>query len=42
VTPTAVTLALGVLDASNTASIALHERLGFRHVGTLPLIGFKF
>ena len=33
---------LGVIDASNTASIALHERLGFRHVGTLPQIGFKF
>ena len=41
-TPTPVTLALGVIDASNTGSIVLHERLGFRHVGTLPQIGFKF
>jgi phosphinothricin acetyltransferase len=42
VTPTPVTLELGVIDASNTGSIVLHERLGFRHVGTLPQIGFKF
>lgn len=33
---------IGGIDASNTASIALHERLGFRHVGTLPQVGFKF
>lgn len=30
------------IDASNLASIALHERLGFRHVGTLPQVGYKF
>jgi len=22
--------------------ITLHERLGFKHVGTLPQVGFKF
>jgi phosphinothricin acetyltransferase len=33
---------LGGIDASNVGSIALHERLGFRHVGTLPQVGFKF
>lgn len=29
-------------DSGNTASIALHERLGFRPVGTLRAVGFKF
>jgi phosphinothricin acetyltransferase len=29
-------------DSGNTASIALHERHGFRHVGNLPSTGFKF
>ena len=33
--------ALGVMTAGNPASTALHERLGFRHVGTQPGIGFK-
>ncbi|MEY4752081.1 MAG: hypothetical protein RIQ60_4295 [Pseudomonadota bacterium] len=33
---------LGGIDAANAGSIALHERLGFRHVGTLPQVGFKF
>ena len=33
---------IGGIDATNASSIALHERLGFRHVGTLPQIGFKF
>jgi phosphinothricin acetyltransferase len=33
---------IGGIDASNTASIALHEQLGFRHVGTLAQVGFKF
>jgi phosphinothricin acetyltransferase len=28
-------------DSGNTASIALHSALGFRHVGTLRAIGFK-
>jgi len=32
---------VGGIDATNTASIALHQRLGFRHVGTLPQVGFK-
>jgi L-amino acid N-acyltransferase YncA len=29
-------------DSENMASIALHERLGFIHVGTLRAVGFKF
>ncbi|MFT3956738.1 MAG: GNAT family N-acetyltransferase [Piscinibacter sp.] len=33
---------VGGIDAGNAGSIALHERLGFRHVGTLPQVGFKF
>ncbi len=28
-------------DSENTASIALHEKLGFRRVGTLQSVGFK-
>lgn len=33
---------IGAIDASNAGSIALHARLGFKHVGTLPEVGFKF
>jgi len=33
---------MGGIDAANAGSIALHERLGFKHVGTLPQVGFKF
>jgi phosphinothricin acetyltransferase len=33
---------MGAIDATNAGSIALHERLGFKHVGTLPEVGFKF
>lgn len=33
---------VGGIDATNVASIALHEQLGFSHVGTLPQVGFKF
>ena len=33
---------IGGIDAANTSSISLHERLGFKHVGTLPQVGFKF
>ena len=29
-------------DSGNAASIALHARLGFAHVGTLRAVGFKF
>jgi phosphinothricin acetyltransferase len=28
-------------DSANDASIALHDRLGFRRVGLLPAVGFK-
>ena len=33
---------IGAIDATNAGSIALHKRLGFTHVGTLPQVGFKF
>jgi L-amino acid N-acyltransferase len=33
---------VGVIDATNAASIALHRRLGFTHGGTLREVGFKF
>ncbi len=29
-------------DSDNQASISLHERLGFRHVGVLTSVGWKF
>ena len=29
-------------DSEHTASIALHAALGFRYVGTLANVGFKF
>ena len=29
-------------DSGNAGSIAVHERLGFRHAGTLRAVGFKF
>jgi L-amino acid N-acyltransferase YncA len=32
----------GEIDRTNQASLRLHERLGFKHVGTLPQVGFKF
>ena len=33
---------IGGIDASNAASIALHEALGFAHAGTIRQVGFKF
>jgi phosphinothricin acetyltransferase len=33
---------IGGIDATNAASISLHERLGFKHAGTLSQVGFKF
>lgn len=33
---------VGGIDTSNHGSIALHERLGFRHAGTVREAGFKF
>ena len=35
-------LLVGGIDATNRASIALHERLGFTHAGTIRQAGFKF
>ncbi len=33
---------IGYIDAANQASLRLHESLGFREVGRLPSIGYKF
>jgi L-amino acid N-acyltransferase len=33
---------VGGIDATNTVSIALHEKLGFVHAGTIREVGFKF
>jgi phosphinothricin acetyltransferase len=35
-------LMIAGIDVTNTASIALHEKLGFVHAGTLREVGFKF
>lgn len=33
---------VGGVDATNAGSIALHEQFGFKAVGLLPQVGFKF
>ena len=33
---------IGGIDLANTASVALHEKLGFTHAGTIRQAGFKF
>jgi L-amino acid N-acyltransferase len=33
---------VGGIDMANAASIALHEKLGFKHTGTIAQAGFKF
>jgi L-amino acid N-acyltransferase len=33
---------VGGIDAANATSIALHEKLGFTHSGTIKQAGFKF
>lgn len=33
---------IGGIDATNAASIALHERMGFTHCGSIRQVGFKF
>ncbi len=33
---------IGGIDRDNHASIALHEKLGFKHAGTIHHAGFKF
>ena len=33
---------IGYIDAANRASLRLHEKFGFRQVGYLPQIGYKF
>lgn len=33
---------VAVIGGANPASVALHEKCGFRHVGNMPASGFKF
>jgi L-amino acid N-acyltransferase YncA len=33
---------IGYIDSSNTASLKLHEACGFRQVGYLPAVAFRF
>ncbi|WMD19711.1 N-acetyltransferase family protein [Achromobacter seleniivolatilans] len=33
---------IGAIDTANVGSISLHERLGFKKVGTIEQVGFKF
>lgn len=33
---------VGCIDASNSGSIGLHQKLGFVHAGTFSQVGFKF
>jgi len=33
---------VGGIDSANAASIALHLGFGFKHVATMPEVGFKF
>ena len=33
---------IGYIDGANLASLKLHERFGFRQVGSLPAVGYKF
>jgi phosphinothricin acetyltransferase len=33
---------IGYIDAANAASLAIHEDFGFRRVGFLPQVGYKF
>ena len=34
--------AIATITLPNEASVAMHERMGFRHVGRLRAVGFKF
>jgi L-amino acid N-acyltransferase YncA len=33
---------IGYIDADNTASLAIHERFGFRRVGLLPGVAYRY
>jgi len=33
---------IGYIDADNTASLAIHERLGFTRVGLLPAVAYRY
>jgi L-amino acid N-acyltransferase YncA len=33
---------VGGIDIANSGSIAMHEKLGFKHAGTIKHAGFKF
>jgi phosphinothricin acetyltransferase len=33
---------IGYIDADNTASLAIHEKFGFRRVGVLPGVAYRY
>ena len=33
---------IGYIDADNTASLAIHEKFGFRRVGLLPGVAYRY
>ena len=33
---------ISLITGSNAASIYLHEKFGFTHIGTIPEVGIKF
>ena len=33
---------IGYIDADNTASLAIHEKFGFRRVGSLPGVAYRY
>ena len=33
---------IGCIDSQNSASIAMHQHMGFQHAGTIRQVGFKF
>lgn len=40
--PCGVHVAIGSIALPNAGSVALHEKFGFRKIGNLPELGFKF
>ena len=35
-------MVVSVITSGNEASVALHEKFGFTHCGTIPEVGMKF
>ena len=39
---TGIHVMVGAIEAGNTGSLRLHEKLGFARIGTMPQVGMKF